>query len=110
MGIIYCCPIYLGGEISNWLSTLPLFPIFLSPPHSLSPCLSLVDAKFLTPEAPLAAKKAPCMYNGYINSKDDVHSPFVKPPWAYSCQFAEVCESHYYPLVFWLCTNFFNKK
>jgi hypothetical protein len=21
------------------------------------------------------------MYNGYIYSKDDVHSPFVKPPW-----------------------------
>jgi hypothetical protein len=32
-------------------------------------------------EAPLIAGKAPCMYNGYIYSKDDVRSPFVKPPW-----------------------------
>jgi hypothetical protein len=34
----------------------------------------------LTLEAPLIAEKVPCMYNGY--SKDDICSPFVKPPWS----------------------------
>jgi hypothetical protein len=35
----------------------------------------------LTLEAPLITEKDPCMYNGYIYNKDDVRSPFVKPPW-----------------------------
>jgi hypothetical protein len=41
----------------------------------------LGGCQILTLEAPLVAEKAPCMYNGYIQySKDDVCSPFVKPP------------------------------
>jgi hypothetical protein len=35
---------------------------------------------FNTKKAPLVAGKAPLMYNGYLCSKDDVRSPFVKPP------------------------------
>jgi hypothetical protein len=59
-------------------------------PHSFSLTLScslpfslsvLGGCQFLTPEAPLIAGKGPCMYNGYIHSKDDFRSPFVKPPW-----------------------------
>jgi hypothetical protein len=51
MRIIYCCPIQVGGEISNYtvVAFCPLFIRSSSPllsPHSLSPCLSLVDAKF----------------------------------------------------------------
>jgi hypothetical protein len=42
----------------------------------------LVGCQILTLEAPLITEKTPCMYNGYIYSKDDVRSPFVKPPWA----------------------------
>jgi hypothetical protein len=41
----------------------------------------LGGCQILTLEAPLIAEKSPCMYNGYIYSKDDVRSPFVKPPW-----------------------------
>jgi hypothetical protein len=41
----------------------------------------------LTPEAPLVAGKAPCMYISYIYSKDDVRFPFVKP----SCVQYTVC-------------------
>jgi hypothetical protein len=37
----------------------------------------LGGCQILTPEAPLIAEKAPCMYNGYIYGKDDVRSPFV---------------------------------
>jgi hypothetical protein len=47
-------------------------------PFSLS---VLGGSQLLTLEAPLIAGKAPCMYNGYIYSKDDVRSPSVKPPW-----------------------------
>jgi hypothetical protein len=37
--------------------------------------------RYLATLAPLITEKAPCMYKGYIYSKDDVRSPFVKPPW-----------------------------
>jgi hypothetical protein len=42
----------------------------------------LGGCQILTLEAPLIAEKAPCMYNSYIlvYGKDDVRSPFVKPP------------------------------
>jgi hypothetical protein len=47
MGLIYCCPIQLGGEISTTLAIYPpSHSLFLSPAHSLSPCLFLVIAKF----------------------------------------------------------------
>jgi hypothetical protein len=46
----------------------------------------LGGCQILTLEAPLIAEKAPCMCNGYIYSKDDVRSPFVKPPWEIQCK------------------------
>jgi hypothetical protein len=57
--------------------SIPL-PLPFSLPFSL-PVLG--RCQFSTPEAPLIAGKAPCMYNGNIYSKDDVCSPFEKPPW-----------------------------
>jgi hypothetical protein len=45
--------------------------------------MSVLGCQILTLEAPLVAGKAPWMlYNGYtVYIKDDVRSPFVKPPW-----------------------------
>jgi hypothetical protein len=40
----------------------------------------LGGCQILTLEAPLITEKAPCMYKGYVYSKDDFRSPFVKPP------------------------------
>jgi hypothetical protein len=85
MRIIYCCLIQLGGEISNFTGFLPPYSFPLPIPSSLPFSLSVLGGcQILTQEAPLIAEKAPCMYimyNGYIYSKDDVRSPFVKPPW-----------------------------
>jgi hypothetical protein len=82
MRIIYCCPIQLGGEISNYIGFLPPYSFPLPFPSSLPFSLSVLGGcKILTLEAPLITEKAPCMYNGCICSKDDVRSPFVKPPW-----------------------------
>jgi hypothetical protein len=82
MRIIYCYPIQLGGEISNYTGFLPPYslplPLACSLPFTL-PVLG--EGQILTLEAPLITEKAPCMYNGYIYSKDDIRSPFVKPPW-----------------------------
>jgi hypothetical protein len=81
MRIIYCCPIQLGGEISNYTGFLPPYSLPLPLPSSLPFSLSVLGGcQILTLEAPLITGKAPCMYNGYIYSKDDVRSPFVKPP------------------------------
>jgi hypothetical protein len=68
MRIIYCCPIQLGGEISNYTGFLP--PLLI--PSAKLPNFNTRGAT--------DAEKAPWMYNGYIYSKDDVRSPFVKPP------------------------------
>jgi hypothetical protein len=82
MGIIYCCPIQLGGEISNYTDFLLLYSFPLPLPSSLPFSLPVLGGcQILTLEAPLITGKASCMYNGYIYSKDDVRSPFVKPPW-----------------------------
>jgi hypothetical protein len=81
MRIIYCCPIQLGGEISNYTGSLPPYSFLLSLPSSLPFSLSVLGGcQILTIEAPLIAEKVPCIYNGYIYSKDNVSSPFVKPP------------------------------
>jgi hypothetical protein len=82
MRIIYCCPIQLGGEISNYTGFLPPpysfpLPIPSSFPFSLP---ALGGCLILTLEAPLITEKDPWIYNGCIYSKDDVRSPFVKPP------------------------------
>jgi hypothetical protein len=74
MRIIYCCPIQLGGEFSNYTGFLPPYSFPFSMP-------ALGGCQILTLEAPLITEKAPCMYYGYLYSKDDVRSPFVKPPW-----------------------------
>jgi hypothetical protein len=42
--------------------------------------LVLGGCQILTLEASRITEKAPCMYNGYLYSKDDLRSPFVKPP------------------------------
>jgi hypothetical protein len=84
MRIIYCCPIQLGGEISNYTGFLPAYSFPLPLPSSLPFSLSVLGGcQILTLEAPLITEKGPCMYNGYIYNKDDVRSPFVKPPWAW---------------------------
>jgi hypothetical protein len=82
MRIIYCCPIQLDGEISNYTGFLPPYSFPLPIPSSLHFSLSVLGGcQILTQEVPLITEKAPCVYNGYIYSKDDVRSPFVKPPW-----------------------------
>jgi hypothetical protein len=79
--IIYCCPIQLGGEFSNYIGFLPPYSYPLPLPSSLPfSLLILGGCQILTLEAPLITEKAPCMYNSYVYSKDDVRSPFVKPP------------------------------
>jgi hypothetical protein len=89
MRIIYCCLIQLGGEISNYTGSLPPYSFPLPIPSSLPFSLSVLGGcQILTLEAPLITEKASCMYNGYIYSKDDVRSPFVKPPWIYSTVFS----------------------
>jgi hypothetical protein len=81
MRIIYCCPIQLGGEISNYTGFLLPHSFHLPLPSSLPFSLSVLGrCQILTLEAPLITEKTPSMYNGYIYSKDDVRSPFVKPP------------------------------
>jgi hypothetical protein len=76
------------------------------PPHSIPLPLPLLlpfslsvhgGCQILTLEAPLIAGKAPCMYNGYIYSKDDVRSPFVKPPWSLSPLVGFVFPAHFLP-------------
>jgi hypothetical protein len=82
MRIIYCCPIQLGGEFSNYIGFLPPYSFPLPLPSSLPFSLPILGGcQISTQEAPLITEKAPCMYNSYIYSKDDIHSPFVKPPW-----------------------------
>jgi hypothetical protein len=83
MRIKYCCPIQLGGEISNYTGFLPPYSFPLPLPSSLPFSLSVLGGcQILTLEAPLIAGSSMySMYNGYIYSKDDVRSPFVKPPW-----------------------------
>jgi hypothetical protein len=67
MKIIYCCPIKLGGEISNYTGYLPPYSLQLPLPSSLHFSLpALGGCQILTLEAPLITEKAPCMYNGYI--------------------------------------------
>jgi hypothetical protein len=82
---ILCCPIQLGGEISNYTGFLPPYSFPLPLPSSLPFSMPVLGGcQILTLEAPLITEKAPCMYNGYIHiqySKADVRSPFVKPPW-----------------------------
>jgi hypothetical protein len=81
MGLIYCCPIKLGGEISNYTGYLPSHSFPLTLPSSLPFSMPVLGGcQILTLEAPLITEKTPCMYNSYIYSKDDVRSPFVKPP------------------------------
>jgi hypothetical protein len=81
MGLIYCCPIKLGGEISNYTGFLPSHSLPLPLPSSLPFSMPVLgECQILTLEAPLITDKTPCMYNGYIYNKDDVRSPFVKPP------------------------------
>jgi hypothetical protein len=81
MGIIYCCPIKLGGEISNYTGFLPSHSFPLPLPSSLPFSMPVLGVcQILTLEAPLITEKTPCMYNGYIYSKDDNRSAFVKPP------------------------------
>jgi hypothetical protein len=82
MRIIYCCPIQLGGEFSNCTGFLPPYSFPLPLPSSLPFSMpALGGCQILTLEAPLITEKAPCMYIGYLYSKDDVRSPFGKPPW-----------------------------
>jgi hypothetical protein len=82
MQIIYCCPIQLGGEFFNYTGFLPPYSFHLSLPSSLPFSMPVLGGcKILTLEVPLITEKTPCIYNGYIYSKDDVRSPFVKPPW-----------------------------
>jgi hypothetical protein len=82
MGITYCCPTQLGGEISNYTGFLPPYSFPLLLPSSLPFSMPVLGGcQILTLEAPLINEKAPCMYNGYIYIKDAVRSPFVKPPW-----------------------------
>jgi hypothetical protein len=68
-GLICCCPIKLGGEISNYTGFLPshLFPLTLpsSLPFSM-PALS--GCRILTLEAPLITEKTPCMYSQDMES------------------------------------------
>jgi hypothetical protein len=82
MRIIYCCPIQLGGEISNYTGFLPPYSFPLAIPSSLPFSLSVLGGcQILTLEAPLITEKAPCMYKTAIYIyKDDFRSPFVKPP------------------------------
>jgi hypothetical protein len=72
----------LGGEFSDYTGFLPPYsfplPLLSSLPFSMP---ALGGCQILTLEAPLITEKAPCMYNGYLYSKDDVRSTFVKPPW-----------------------------
>jgi hypothetical protein len=66
MRIIYCCPIQLGGEISNYTGFLPPYAFPLPIPSSLPCSLSVLGGcQILTLEAPLITEKAPCMYHGY---------------------------------------------
>jgi hypothetical protein len=82
MRIIYCCSLQLGAEFSNYTGFLPPFSFPLPLPSSLPFSLAaLGGCQILTLEAPLITEKAPWLYNGYLYSKDDVRSPFVKPPW-----------------------------
>jgi hypothetical protein len=91
MRIIYCCPIQLGGEISNYTGFLPPYSLPLPLPSSLPFSLPVLGGRqILILEAPLITEKAPCMYNGYIYSKDDVCPPFVKPPWVQD-KYSENC-------------------
>jgi hypothetical protein len=94
MGLILCTAAQ-SSEVVNSLTTEafhpPLHPS--SSPLSLPVSLpALGGCQFLTLEAPLIAGKAPCIYNGYIYSKNDVRSPFVKPPW--SCQIVLVTSQY----------------
>jgi hypothetical protein len=67
MRIIYCCPIQLGGEFSNYTGCLPLYSFPLPIPSSLPFSMPVLgECQILTLEAPLITGKAPCMYNGYI--------------------------------------------
>jgi hypothetical protein len=81
MRITYSCPIQLGGEFSNYTGFLSLYSFPLPLPSSLPFSMpALGGCQVLTLEAPLITEKAPCMYKGYLYSKYDVRSPFVKPP------------------------------
>jgi hypothetical protein len=64
------------------VKSLPTYSIPLPLPSALPFSLPVLGGcQIKTLEAPLFAGKAPCMYTGYIYRKDDVRSPFVKPPW-----------------------------
>jgi hypothetical protein len=77
MRIIYCCPIKLGGEISNYTGFLPSHSFPLTLPSSLPFSMPVLGGcQILTLEVPLITEKAPCMNNSYIY----IRSPFVKPP------------------------------
>jgi hypothetical protein len=107
MRIIYCCPSQLGSEFSNNTGFLPPYSFPLPLPSSLPFSMpALGGCQILTLEAPLITEKAPCMYNGYLYSKDDVRSTFVKPPWmspnphsfrVITKLTASSWKSHYYP-------------
>jgi hypothetical protein len=96
MRIIYCFSIQLGGEISNCTGFLPPYSFPLPIPSSLPFSLSVLGGcQILTLEAPLITEKAPCMYYGYIYSKDDVRSPFVKPPCYRYLRYRKRCTYRY---------------
>jgi hypothetical protein len=79
-------PAWWWNFLLYWL--LPPYSFPLPIPSSLPFSLSVLGGcQILTLEAPLITEKAPCMYNGYtvyIYSKDEIRSPFVKPPWSHS--------------------------
>jgi hypothetical protein len=67
MRIIYCCPIQLGGEFSNYTGFLPPYSFPLPLPSSLPFSLSVLGGcQISTLEGPLITEKTPCIYNSYI--------------------------------------------